>query len=179
MVELTDLIEIHDDTIQPEICDYLIDFFEKSPDKHTQGDGNFVEVNLTNNKDLTTELNTIHNIFIQKTFEYKKQYYEFVDSRVFPEQHAFEYFKVRRYNPNDFVDAHVDVMNHESSRRFLCFYWFLNDIESGGEVQFRDLIVSPKKTRLLLFPPMWLFPYKENASISNPKYVVSTYLHYK
>jgi hypothetical protein len=30
-----------------------------------------------------------------------------------------------------------------------------------------------------MFPPLWMFPHKGESPISNPKYIISTYLHYK
>ncbi len=179
MVELNDLIHIYDDILSLEVCNFLVDFFEKNQDKSQQGEGNFLEINLTTNRELSSELDDIHNSFIKNAFEYKKKYYEFIDSRVFPDQHAFEYFKIKKYKENDLIDTHVDVINHETSRRFLYFCWFLNDVESGGELQFKDIIISPRKSRLVIFPPLWMFPYKELPVTGRPKYTISTYLHYK
>jgi hypothetical protein len=57
--------------------------------------------------------------------------------------------------------------------------WYLNDVETGGETVFKDLIIQPKKGTLLIFPPLWMFPHKGNAPIGESKYIMSTYLHYK
>lgn len=185
MVELSDLIQIYDNSVEEYVCDYLIDFFEKSTELQTKVENdrkpNFTEINLTENSKQNEDLTNIHNYFIKKTFEYRNKYYEFVDKRCFPEEHNFEQFRIKRYvpNSNEAFDTHVDVADYESARRFLSFFWYLNDVTDGGETEFLDLTIKPKKGRLVVFPPLWLFPHKGIEPISNSKYIISTYLHYK
>jgi prolyl 4-hydroxylase len=185
MVELNDLIKIHDNALEPEICDYLISLFEQSSDKHERIENdskpNFTQFNLTENRNLSTETNEIHNLIIKKVFEYRDLYYEFIDKRVFPEEHAFEQFRIKRYNPggDDWFDTHVDVTNHESSRRFLSFMWYLNDVETGGNTIFDGMMIKPKRGTLVIFPPLWMYPHRGEPPLSGPKYIMSAYLHYK
>lgn len=185
MVELKDLIQIYDDTLEENVCDFLISMLEQLTEKQEKITNdrkpNLTQINLTQNREITEEVNQVQNYLIQKTFEYRNKYYEFVDERVFPQSHAFEQYLIKRYlpNENEAFDAHVDVKDHETSRRFLSFFWYLNDVEVGGDTAFTDLIIKPKKGRLIVFPPLWMFPHKELDPISNPKYILSTYLHYK
>ena len=185
MVELNDLIKIHDNALDPEICDYLISLFEQFSDKHERIENdskpNFTQFNFTENRNLSTETNEIHNLIIKKVFEYRDLYYEFIDKRVFPEEHAFEQFRIKRYNPggDDWFDTHVDVTNHESSRRFLSFMWYLNDVETGGNTIFDGMMIKPKRGTLVIFPPLWMYPHRGEPPLSGPKYIMSAYLHYK
>lgn len=185
MVELNDLIKIHDNALEPEICDYLISLFEQFSDKHERIENdskpNFTQFNFTENRNLLTETNEIHNLIIKKVFEYRDLYYEFIDKRVFPEEHAFEQFRIKRYNPggDDWFDTHVDVTNHESSRRFLSFMWYLNDVEIGGNTVFDGMMIKPKRGTLVIFPPLWMYPHRGEPPLSGPKYIMSAYLHYK
>jgi len=185
MVELNDLIKIHDNALEPEICDYLISLFEQCSDKQERIENdskpNFTQFNFTENRNLSTETNEIHNLIIKKVFEYRDLYYEFIDKRVFPEEHAFEQFRIKRYNPggDDWFDTHVDVTNHESSRRFLSFMWYLNDVETGGNTIFDGMMIKPKRGTLVIFPPLWMYPHRGEPPLSGPKYIMSAYLHYK
>jgi len=185
VVELNDFIHVYDDVLEPNVCQFLIDFFEESSDKHERieqnAKPNFTQFNLTENCKNSQEVEQVHNHIITKIFEYKKKYYEFVDSRCFPEQHNFEQFRIKKYNNdgNDLFDTHVDVMDYDSSRRFLSFFWYLNDVERGGETVFSDMTILPKIGRMVVFPPLWTFPHRGNSPISNEKYLLSTYLHYK
>jgi hypothetical protein len=185
MDELQDFIHIYENSLEPDICNFLISLFDQIPDKHERHDNNgkpnFTQFNLTENRELTPEVNQVHNRIIRKIFEYRDKYYEFVDKRVFPEEHALEQFRIKKYEPNgvDQFDTHVDVVDYGSSRRFLSFMWYLNDVESGGQTIFKDVQIQPKQGTLIMFPPLWMFPHKGEPPISGPKYIMSAYLHYK
>jgi len=53
-------------------------------------------------------------------------------------------------------------------------------VEEGGETYFTGIgkCIVPKRGRLLIFPPLWMFPHSGEEVISNTKYILSTYLHY-
>jgi prolyl 4-hydroxylase len=185
MANLDDLVEIHENALEENICQFLISIFDQLPDKHERhdhdGKPNFTQFNLTENSKLTPEVDQVHNHLIRKTMEFRDRYYEMIDSRCFPPEHAFEQYRIKKYN-NDGIDqfnTHVDVMDYESSRRFLSFFWYLNDVEVGGETRFSNFSIKPKMGTLVIFPPLWMFPHKGEPPISGPKYLLSTYLHYK
>lgn len=185
MVELNDLIHVYENALEPDICDFLIALFEQSVDNQerhdNEGKPNFIQFNLTENREISQEVNQVHNHIIKKVFEYRDKYYEFIDDRVFPKDHAFEQFRIKKYNPGgeDRFDTHVDVVDYGTSRRFLSFLWYLNDVESGGNTVFKDLSISPKRGTLMMFPPLWMYPHRGEPPISGPKYIMSAYLHYK
>ncbi len=185
MDELLDLIHVHENVVDPSVCQFLIDTFENLSEKHElvsqNKKPNFTQFNLTENRDLSEQISNVHNLFIQQTIGYRDKYYEFVDNRVFPSQHAFEQFRIKRYNVggDEMFDTHVDVMDYSSARRFLSFLWYLNDVDDGGETVFKDITIKPKAGTLLIFPPLWMYPHRGNPPISGPKYIMSTYLHYK
>ena len=185
MDELQDFIHIYENALEPDVCNFLISLFDQVPDKHerldNEGKPNFTQFNLTENRELTPEVDQVHNHIIKKIFEYRDKYYEFVDKRVFPREHALEQFRIKKYNldGDDRFDTHVDVVDYASARRFLSFMWYLNDVESGGTTIFKDLSIQPKQGTLIMFPPLWMFPHKGEPPISCPKYIMSAYLHYK
>lgn len=184
-IELVDLIKVYDSAVDNDYCDFLISFFEGQPQlqERVENDNrpNFTEVNLTANKEISRDINNVHNYFIQKTIDYRNQYYEFVDKRVFPDQHAFEQFRIKRYQPggSDLFDTHVDVQDYASARRFMSFLYYLNDVGDGGKTVFDGLTITPRKGTLVVFPPLWMFPHRGEPPISDPKYILTTYLHYK
>jgi prolyl 4-hydroxylase len=182
---LNDFVEIYDNVLDPTQCQALINIFESLPEKQEVIDDDkrpsFTQLNLTENTTVSEDIKSLHDILISKTFEYRNLYYEFVDERVFPDKHNFEYYRIKKYRNNgeDLFDTHVDVRNHESARRFLSFMFYLNDVEKGGETLFEGLTITPKCGRLVVFPPLWLFPHKGCCPVSNDKYILTTYLHYK
>ena len=185
MDELQDFIHIYENALEPDVCNFLISLFDQVPDKHERHDNdgkpNFTQFNLTENRELTPEVNQVHSHIIKNIFEYRDKYYEFVDKRVFPEEHSLEQFRIKKYEPNgvDKFDTHVDVVDYGTARRFLSFMWYLNDVESGGQTIFKDVQIQPKQGTLIMFPPLWMFPHKGESPISGPKYIMSAYLHYK
>jgi hypothetical protein len=185
MDSLIDLIRVYENSLEPEVCSSLINIFENHSEKHERivndRKPNFTQLNLTASSKELEEINTIHQYLIKKTFEYKKDYYKFIDERCFPEEHAFEQFRIKKYDNNgeDAFDCHVDVKDHPSARRYLSFLWYLNDVNEGGETVFKDLTIKPEVGKLVMFPPLWMFPHMGNPPVSNTKYILTTYLHYK
>ena len=185
MVDLDDLIHVYDDVLESDTCKLLIEFFDQSLDHHEileqEGKPNFTQINLTKQSNSTDELSKVHTHIIKKVQTYRDSYYKFIDSRVFPSKHAFEQIRIKRYNTGgkDRFDTHVDVSDYSSARRFLSFMFYLNDVSEGGETIFRDKKITPKKGSLLVFPPLWMYPHRGEPPLSNPKYIMSTYLHYK
>lgn len=185
MIDLNDLIKVYDNALESNVCDFLVNFFETNKDKQelVQNDRNpnFTQLNLTENCKISPEVNNVHNFLISKVFEYKRKYYEFIDDRCFPETHNFEQFRIKKYNPggNDLFDTHVDVLDYNTARRFLSFLFYLNNVDDGGETVFTNLKIKPKMGSLLVFPPMWMFPHRGEPPISNTKYIMSVYLHYR
>lgn len=185
MDELLDLIHVYENVVDPSVCQFLIDTFESFSEHHESVNENkkpnFTQFNLTENRDLNEQINNVHNLFIQQTIGYRDKYYEFIDKRVFPSQHAFEQYRIKRYNVggDEMFDTHVDIMDYASARRYLSFLWYLNDVDEGGETVFKDITIKPKAGTLLVFPPLWMYPHRGNPPISGPKYIMSTYLHYK
>jgi hypothetical protein len=90
---------------------------------------------------------------------------------------------MKRYLPNsdEGFDAHVDVSNYATARRFLAMFIYLNDEFEGGEtdfVQFK-VKVKPKQGSLLMFPPMWNWMHQGHAVTGcESKYIVGSYIHY-
>lgn len=185
MDELKDLIRIYENSLESDVCDFLVNLFEQVTEKHERHDNsgkpNFLQFNFTENREISSEVNNVHNYIIKKVFEYRDKYYEYVDKRVFPEDHALEQFRIKKYEPNgiDRFDTHVDVVEYGTARRYLSFLWYLNDVEEGGKTVFKEIEIKPKKGTLMMFPPLWMYPHRGEPPISNSKYIMSTYLHYK
>ena len=100
----------------------------------------------------------------------------------FPPRNTIEQIRLKHYAANgiDRFDNHVDIGDHDSARRFLVLFFYLNDVEEGGETTFThlDYSVKPKQGSCLLFPPTWMYPHAGEKPVSNDKYIVGTYLHY-
>lgn len=184
-IELNDLICVYDNVLSKDVCNFLIDFFNNNQDKQEKIENdarpNFTQVNLTQHSKISDKVDKIHQKLISEVISLKKKYYELVDSRCFPEKHNFEQFRIKKYNTSgsERFDTHVDVQDYSTARRFLSFLFYLNDVDDGGETIFVDKTILPKCGRVVVFPPLWMYPHKGCAPISNEKYILSAYLHYK
>lgn len=184
-MNLQDYCMVFDNVIPKEECDIIIKLFERSSDHHERYDNdsrpNFTQLNITKNKDVNG-LDSVHNYLLSASQKVIKQYSRHTFLLCWPERYAFEEFRMKRYHNdgNDQFSDHIDAADIDTSKRFLAFFWYLNDVEEGGETEFLnfDLSVKPKAGRLLVFPPLWLYPHRGNAPISNSKYIIGSYLHF-
>lgn len=188
--KLTDLIKVYDDMIGEQECKDVIDLFEKFEDQQVRIDRerrpNFTEFNLTQFTRSSEEANghhkELHQLLVD-TFMSAVSLYT-VDNGItdeHPTQYALEELRIKRYLPEeDEFAEHVDVGNHNSARRYMSFFLYLNDVEYGGETRFPylDLSVKPKRGRILVFPPLWMFPHAGMPTQSETKYIVGSYCHY-
>jgi phosphopantothenoylcysteine decarboxylase/phosphopantothenate--cysteine ligase len=60
---MSDLIEVYDDALEPNVCNFLIDFFESNPDLqeiiNNDGKPNFTQLNLTENCKISEEISCL------------------------------------------------------------------------------------------------------------------------
>lgn len=184
-----DYVTYYDNSMDKELCQEIIDRFEKNIDQQEdtilKGHRSFKEINITkheNWKDINDKLLDMMQFNLGK---YMAQFN--IDSKAWPEQVGYEMFRMKRYLPNDEDEFsfHVDVQDYATARRFLVYFFYLNDVEEGGETAFQYnrnekiiLKVKPVAGRLLMFPPLWTHPHIGMKPISGPKYIIGGYLHY-
>jgi prolyl 4-hydroxylase len=197
MANLNNFIHVYEHALNQKQCESLIDIFENNQKYQERVQKNynrpsFTQVNLTSNLgSLGDDVKSLHDSIVKTVIEYRDIYYRTILSnsldsnnpmnKVFPLEHSLEQFRIKKYNNDgkDLFDTHVDIMDYESARRYVSFMFYLNDVESGGKTVFGDFEYQPKQGNLLVFPPLWMFPHRGEPPISNSKYIMSTYLHYK
>ena len=187
-------IKVYDDVIDKESCQKLIEKFEDSSDHFLtvhEEDGDekisFKQIVLVDHKEWESVQNGMLEVFQDYILHYK------IDCNIvtkqWPETYGYEAIRIKRYLDNDYdrFDPHVDVLNYETSRRFLTFFIYLNDVEEGGETQFMNInkpgtyipyTIQPKRGRLLMFPPTWQYYHAGLKPISGKKYLLHSYCHY-
>jgi len=142
-----------------------------------------INITLEAEKHKKQEWMKIHNELILAIKYASERYMLELDLRErFPPRNTIEQIRLKHYAANgiDRFDNHVDIGDHDSARRFLVLFFYLNDVEEGGETTFThlDYSVKPKQGSCLLFPPTWMYPHAGEKPVSNDKYIVGTYLHY-
>ena len=194
MKRLADCIMVVDGVVSKEMASEMIDKFEAvnigdekrvSQMEWDKDYRQFTELNLTAHKDFVD----IHNALIDRQCEVYNEYRKRAagDFLLPIEGCGFEGIRMKKYAPNDYDQFgwHADVGDVRSARRSLAMFTYLNDVEEGGETLFdvglpdgKFLTIIPKCGRMVIFPPMWMFPHKGNKPVSGPKYIVSQYTHY-
>ena len=190
MNNLAHYVRVYDNVFDEDFCKGMINTFDsltpvKTPHmRHSefrweQDYRSFLEIDICHEKAFTDFIDPYYN----RVKEVYTHYKSVVDSPFFPNKYAFEDGRMKKYEANDYDQFgwHIDVGDKKSSERYLVMFAYLNDVDEGGETLFKsdiDFKVQPKQGRMVVFPPMWMFPHKGEKPISGSKYILSTYLHY-
>lgn len=188
MRNLSHYVRVYDDVFPKEFCDQLIERFDASMDseamrksdhKWEEDYRSFKEIDITKDQKFTEFLTPYYDRIKQVYSHYKS----IVDNPFFPNTHAFEDARMKKYEANDYDQFgwHIDVGDKASSSRFLVMFAYLNDVEKGGLTRFQsenNFTVQPKCGRIVIFPPMFMYPHIGEKPISGSKYILSTYVHY-
>ena len=188
------LIRVYDDVIDEESCQKLIEKFESFEDnleevyeKDEEERIAFKQLQLVKFKEWESVQQGMLELFQDYIVRYKTDCN--IKDKQWPQEYGYEAIRMKRYLNNDFdrFDPHVDVLDHHTSRRFLAFFIYVNDVEVGGETKFGNLnkegtyiplTVNPKRGRLLMFPPMWPWYHAGLKPESGKKYLIHSYCHY-
>lgn len=178
-------IKVYDNSFTKRNCAFIIDKFESSKEEHLVREVDnyikFTEINISRSekwKDIIPYIVGIGNKYVQN---YIKDCG--IHPEQFPKKYGWEEIRIKRYLPNnhDEFKMHVDVTDHDSAKRFLVFFWYLNDVNEGGETTFgedKSIIIKPESGKLLMFPPLWPWLHAGEKPVSGPKYIIGSYLHY-
>jgi prolyl 4-hydroxylase len=178
--QLSDYVQVYEDTLAPGQCQALIDRFEAAPTLQERTPAErafrFVELNVSRHwPEVESHIFGVMMNYIQRYWE------ALAVGPCWPTKVDAERIRLKRYMPGgqDHFPPHVDVTNAEESRRFLTAILYLND-PGGGETVFPglDLQVTPAPGRMVIFPPLWLFPHAGLPPRDRPKYILHRYLWY-
>ena len=184
--DLKDYIKIYDNVLDQSVCETFIKSFSLSNGEYVDREQRpcFTHLNISQKSEQKDSLWTGPQETILKTFDSVVDKYisELNVACDFPENYAYEEFRMKMYQNNgkDQFKDHVDVADHATARRFVVIFLYLNDVTVGGETQFPvlDYTVTPKCGRILMFPATWQYRHAGLPPLSSKKYIVGSYLHY-
>jgi prolyl 4-hydroxylase len=177
---LSDYVKVYDGTLAPERCQQLIDRFEASAHLHqrkeAEGSYSFSQLSVSHHwPDIEAEVGHI----LMTGFGQYRQALQI--GPYWPATPLSEEIRLKRYLPDgrDSFPPHVDVMDQSTTSRFIAAILYLNG-PIGGETIFSNLglRIAPLPGRLLIFPPLWLFPHAGLAPRRGAKYILHSYLWY-
>lgn len=190
MHNLAHYVRVYDNVFDADFCNALIDAFdhENTSDSSLmrtseyswdQDYRRFREIEITKAPRFSQFIETYYARIAQVYEQYKQS----VQNPFFPSKHVFENARMKKYEANDKDQFgwHTDVGDKASASRFLVMFMYLNDVEEGGLTRFEshlDFTVKPKQGRIVVFPPMFMYPHIGEKPVSGSKYILSTYAHY-
>ena len=186
---LAHYVRFYENCLHPDLCDDIVMLFDDNEDlqvERTQGESHFrfMQLSISQNSDhepwkaIQTTLSEAVSSALGRYAEETK----IDDTQVFPDELGLEEFRVNKTlnNGRDGFGNHTDVGDYKSARRFITVLFYLNDVEEGGDAAFSYLGFSMKPTKgsVLIFPSTCQYVHCGLKPISEPKYILTTFVHY-
>ncbi len=176
-------IFIKDDALPGFLCDDMVQRFEQAKDEQYLG-----RIGQTFEQDTSIKKST--DLVVSG-----KPHWKDVDNNLFRSlgmalkefKQKYEYFQgpfkdngyaIQRTNVGEHYHWHIDGGSHDFAQRQLVAVWYLNDVPGpGGETEFlfQNIKVTPKKGRLVLFPPFWTHEHRGVTLEKGVKYIATTW----
>ncbi len=182
-MNLSDYVRVYDNSMPAELCHELQLRFESDTAHHVERNNEimqFTEVNIV-------QADWFLEPIMKLALEYRRQYWIDcgINDLMINPKHSWEEIRMKRYlkGTDEQFRPHNDVWDLQTSRRFLVYFWYLNDVDEGGETVFyrleKPLSVKPRQGRLIMFPVTWQYLHAGLTPISQDKYIIGGYLHYE
>ena len=188
---LEDFILEIDDSLSKDLCDDIVFMFELEENNKYAGSTiggvnpavkDTVDFIIPKKTDDWNRVETTLNAALQKGintyFDHltTKFNYKYINSTL-----LMEVFQIQKYSKNEgkyifHNDFAVQKIAGDTTTRTVTFIFYLNDVIEGGETEFINSKVIPKKGKLVLFPASWIFPHKGNMPLSSDKYIITNWL---
>ena len=180
---LEDYISVYMGVLSPEQCAHLIAHFDNHPEGRYLGSmrtptGPAVDVSLKHVEQLDIAYGTPEDTMIARAVQ--TVFHEYAPSVPnFPHLGSDdEGYHIKRYAPEEhFYDWHVDADVPWSAGRLVTVLFYLNDVEEGGETEFKwGFKVNPERGKAIVFPANFMYPHRALKPVSGPKYIVNTFV---
>ena len=173
-----------------ELCNQMIEFFEKNPDRQVKGQtAGGVNENVKKCTDITIRPEDladkkfqIFNTYFENLFQcfndYKEQY-DFL--KTFVKKLHIGPFNIQKYYPGDhFNKIHAERTDMSTIHRIFAWMTYLNDVEDGGTTDFDyyKIKVKPKTGKTLICPAEWTHAHKGSVLNGGEKYIITGWLHF-
>ena len=173
--------------IPENVCDEVIDYFNKNESKHTPGyvgrHGN-VDERMKKAKEMFVEGNDkgTENYFDCLSKVISSYLQKYMDANMTESFTITEMAKIQHYKPGDgYYSWHMENNGKGTNRnRHLVFMTYLNNVEDGGGTDFKyQKITSPAKKGLtLIWPAAWTHTHKGQVSNTQEKYICTGWYNF-
>ena len=196
-MKLTDYIYVNKNSLCKELCDDIIELFEKIPNKYYGIVSSGYDKQVKNTVDFSIPLeennidyklwSNIKDTLIREIRSNIKEYVEKInnsidiDKNYLPSQKfAIRALQIQKYTKKegDFKYHHDEsVMVELNLKRYIVFIFYLNTVNNGGETEINmETRIKPECGKLLLFPASWVYPHTGIMPIDNDKYIITGWI---
>ena len=179
-MNLADFVQLYDNVVSPAACKQIIAQYEghkRYVEEHDTDGYKFHQLNLNQ----TPDLKNLANACIGSLIPVYEDYFKRVGFREFVSVDAFEEVRIKKYlkGTDEQFKTHVDVMGRDTAVRYCIAILYLNDNDGLTTFPNLGIAVEPKAGRVVVFPPMWMFPHNGLPSTTDDKYIMMSCLHYR
>ena len=180
--------------IKPDdICDKIIDHFEKNKDKQLSGalGGGVVNLDRKNSidimikpRDVKLPENVIFKEYLSKLFAcYEDYLQQWPFLQKLAKKVEISDFNLQRYQKGQhFQVLHAERSSLGTLHRLFAWMTYLNDVDiaDGGSTFFShyDIDIQPQKGLTLIWPAEWTHAHKGNLIKRNTKYIITGWMHF-
>lgn len=180
---MLDHIEVYDNVIPNEFCRLLIATYQKNQNQVQHAPGWLDQIGMCKTAtkfpgmprpyDWASEVAEM-NLLVNPVIEEYKQKFDLLNK--LPIQFDQESYRIKRYRNNEQeFRIHTDCSTLVNSSRFLAVLIYLNDSDAGTEFPLQQKMIDAVSGRIVVFPPMWLWPHRGLRPTAGDKYIISTY----
>lgn len=183
---MNDFIESYDNVLSSELCQQIIDVYEKIATSHPNSlyaGSDQLPAGKMFREDFALSLEQVDDVLASQVFEglllSASQY-----------ENKFDILKESTYNTmrlkmqktpigGGYHRWHCEKNEPQSSTRFIVWAIYLNDVHEGGETEFlyQNRRIEAKQGRVVLFPSLYTHIHRGNPPISNDKYILTGWFH--
>lgn len=193
-----EFIYIEQNSLPNDLCDEIIDFFNKSPEYTTPGrTSSGVKLNIKKTTDLFIVktrcpfeekidkilFDILYNNLQKMNYTIYEPKYNDINTGL---EKSFDTgYQIQHYKKNEgYYIPHNDfgttIRNNIFCHRIFTFIWYLNTVEEGGETEFLingNPKIKPEKGKLVIFPSNITYPHQGRCPISSDKYIITGWIY--
>ena len=203
---MDNLIKVYDKALTKDVCDFIIREFENSSNQVEGISGAGTNKKVKSSTDLMIHLNLDNpvwsfvydylrenllwclvdyieqNTFMTITGEFstKASAVRTAQSCYMVSNNGQPHMQIQRYiDDQGYYAWHHENEGGFTSKRELFFIYYLNDVEHGGETQFKfnPLKVNPETGKLLIAPALWTHKHRGNPPKNGQyKYIITGWI---
>jgi hypothetical protein len=188
-----DFIECSSVKLDKNVCDRLIELFEKNKNLQVTGkvfcDENVEKKEIKKSTEIPISqylfeddewappLNLFYTTLRIATDEYVKKYPHLLR---LAEWGPFGGFNFQKYNPGDgYYKLHCEVPSSGVSNRMLAWMVYLNDVDDGGTYfDQQDYSLKAECGNIAIWPPYWTHTHRGIVSHTKTKYILTGWFVY-